>query len=104
INTGVVPLLAAPNTFTGNQTINGTLSATGLVVTGTGFQIGGNLFDYGSLANLNAFLGFAGDPNGVTGTSNVGVGPYALEQNSTGADNTAVGAEALSQNNSTNTT
>ena len=104
INSAVVPLLGAANTFTGNQTVNGTLSATGFVVTGTGFQIGGNLFDYGSLANMNAFLGFAGDPNGVTGTSNVGVGPYALYSNSTGTDNTAVGAEALTQSNSNNNT
>jgi len=103
INTAVVPLLVAPNNFTGNQTVNGNLSATGLL-SASGLQIGGNLFDYGSLANLNAFLGFAGDPNGVTGTANVGVGPYALDHNSTGTDNTAVGAEALPQSNSSNNT
>jgi len=60
INTTVVPLLGAANTFTGNQTVNGNLSATG-VVTGSGYQIGSSLFDYGSFANHNAFLGFAGN-------------------------------------------
>jgi len=48
-----------PNTFIGNQTVNGNLSATG-AVTGGSYQIGSNLFAFGSYANQNAFFGFAG--------------------------------------------
>ena len=51
INTAVVPQLNAANTFTGNQTVSGSLSATG-VVTGSSFQIAGTgpgpLFAFGS--------------------------------------------------------
>jgi hypothetical protein len=88
--------LAAANTFTGNQTVNGNLSATGLV-TGSGFQIGSNLFDYGSYANQNAFLGFAGNTT-MTGTGNAASGFQALLYNTTGTDNTASGFQALYSN------
>ena len=60
LDTSKVPQLAATNTFTGNQMVNGNLSATGMV-SGSGFQIGSTLFDFGSFANGNAFLGFAGN-------------------------------------------
>jgi hypothetical protein len=43
--------LSAANTFTGNQTVNGNLSATG-VVTGSSYQIGSNLFAFGSITNV----------------------------------------------------
>jgi hypothetical protein len=97
LDTTKVPQLAAANTFTGSQTVNGNLSATGLV-TGSGFQIGSNLFNYGSYGNLNAFLGFAGNTS-MTGGNNTAAGIYALSANTTGNENTATGAYALSFNN-----
>ena len=43
LDTTKVPQLNTANTFTGNQTVNGNLSATG-VVTGNAFNIGSDLF------------------------------------------------------------
>ncbi len=113
IDTTVVPQLAVANTFTGNQTVNGNLSATG-VVTGSGFQIGSMLFDYGSAANQNAFLGFAGNTTTsgfgntasgfqallsiTSGTENTAIGTQALFYNSIGTQNTATGTQALQDN------
>jgi len=91
-----VPQLAAANTFTGNQTVNGNLSTTG-VVTGNSFQIGSNLFAFGQYSSSNAFLGFAGNP-ATNSTWNTGVGPLALGADTTGNYNTASGASALSYN------
>jgi hypothetical protein len=88
--------LAAANTFTASQTVNGNLSATG-VVTGSGYQIGSNLFNFGSYVNQNAFLGFSGN-SGVSGGDNTAVGFTALLSNTSGASNTASGAEALISN------
>jgi hypothetical protein len=88
--------LAAANTFTASQTVNGNLSATG-VVTGSGYQIGSNLFNFGSYVNQNAFLGFSGN-SGVSGGDNTAVGFTALLSNTSGASNTASGAEALTSN------
>jgi trimeric autotransporter adhesin len=80
------------NTFTGPQTVNGNLSATG-VVTGSSYQIGSNLFAFGSYGGGNAFLGFAGSPNSsVLGDTAVGVN--ALIADTTGG-NTAIGNDAL---------
>jgi len=93
LDTSKVPQLAAANTFTGNQTVNGNLSATG-VVTGNSYQIGSNLFAFGSHTNGNAFLGFAGN-TGMTGNSNTASGWQALFSNTTGSQNTASGSSAL---------
>jgi trimeric autotransporter adhesin len=95
LDTTQVPQLNTANTFTGNQTVNGNLSATG-VVAGSSFQIGSNLFAFGSIGNGNAFLGFAGNSNSNnTGVSNTAVGGGALVLNTTGSSNTASGFEAL---------
>ena len=91
-----VPQLNYANFFTGNQTVNGNLSATGLV-TGTAFNIGSNLFAFGTYANQNAFLGFAGN-SAMTGTGNTASGVAALQSNTTGAGNTAVGNNTLQSN------
>ena len=91
-----VPFLNTANTFTGNQTVNGNLSATGLV-TGSGFQIGSQLVAFGSYANENAFLGFAGNTT-TTGTRNAAVGYQALLSNTSGWGNTAAGTFALLAN------
>jgi len=88
----------AANTFTGNQTVNGNLSATG-PVTGSSFQIGSNLFAFGSYTTANAFLGFAGNTNANnTGTYNTASGEGALSSNTTGYLNTASGVGALLSN------
>jgi|HubBroStandDraft_1064217.scaffolds.fasta_scaffold01731_8 hypothetical protein len=96
LDTTKVPLLAAKNTFTGNQTVNGNLNATGMVA-GSGFEIGSNLFDWGSYANANAFLGFAGN-TGATGSYNTASGYAALQSITTGAEDTAIGYAALQGN------
>ena len=117
VDTTKVPQLNAANTFTGNQTVSGNLSATG-VVTGSSFEIGSNLFDYGSYTSRNAFLGFAGPGSATTGGNNTGAGwgalavntgsgntangYAALNANTAGGDNTAVGYEALYENQTGN--
>jgi hypothetical protein len=113
LNTANVPQLATANTFTGNQTVNGNLTATG-VVTGSSYQIGSNLFAFGSYANQNAFLGFSGNSTmsggfntatgyaalfqNTTGSSDTAAGYNTLRNNTTGASNTALGAGALYSN------
>jgi hypothetical protein len=100
LDTTKVPLLVAANTFVGNQTVTGGLTATG-VVTGSGFQIAGSslMFAFGSNANGNANLGFAGNLGPAnTGTQNTAVGISALSANTTGRDNTASGVDALLSN------
>ncbi len=96
LNTAAVPQLAAANTFTANQTVNGNLTATG-VVTGGSFNIGGNPFGFGSYSLANSFLGFAGNST-MTGNYNAAVGTYALPANTTGTGNTAAGTLALYSN------
>jgi hypothetical protein len=96
LNVESVPLLAAANTFTGNQAVTGNLTATG-VVSGSRFEIGGTLFGFGTSTAGNAFLGFAGNV-AVTGTSDTGTGFGALHGNTSGAGNTANGYEALEVN------
>jgi hypothetical protein len=93
LDTAKVPQLATANTFTGNQTVNGNLSATG-VVTGSSYQIGSNLFAFGSYGNQNAFIGFAGNTT-TTGYYNTASGYQALLNNTTGLYNMANGTEAL---------
>jgi trimeric autotransporter adhesin len=96
LDTTKVPQLAAANTFTGNQTVNGNLSATG-VVTGSAFNLGSALFAFGSYTNGNAFFGFAGNTT-TTGGDNTAAGPSALSVNTGGAENVAVGTAALFTN------
>jgi hypothetical protein len=96
LDTAKVPQLGTANTFTGNQTVNGNLSATG-VVTGSSYQIGSNLFAFGSYSNFNAFLGFAGNTT-MTGNANTASGYGALYYNTTGTGNTTTGFEALESN------
>jgi hypothetical protein len=93
LDTTKVPRLSVANTFTGNQTVNGNLSATG-VVSGSSYQIGSTLFAFGSSTNSNAFLGFAGS-TGATGTYNTAIGADALGVASSANYNTAIGAQAL---------
>jgi hypothetical protein len=94
-----------------NLVSGGTVTAGGAVTAST-FNIGANIFAFGSSATGNAFLGFAGnstmtgDLNAATGTGalasdttgccNTATGSYALENNTGGGYNTAVGWYALS--------
>ena len=96
LDTTKVPLLAASNTFTGNQTVNGNLSATD-AVSGSAFQIGNSLFGFGNVAISNAFLGFAGNST-MTGSANTATGNAAFASNTTGSQNTASGVGALLSN------
>ena len=85
-------------TQTGTTAVSaaGNLTATG-IVTGSSFQIGSNLFAFGSYTNANAFLGFAGNSK-TTGTYNTASGENALHSNTTGVSNTASGNAALYSN------
>jgi hypothetical protein len=93
LDTTQVPQLNVSNTFLGTQTVAGNLVTTGTVI-GSNFQIGSNVFAFGSYASANAFLGFAGGAS-ATGTSNTAVGASALLEDGTGFQNTAVGASSL---------
>ena len=96
LNTANVPLLAANNTFTGNQTVNGSLTATGFIsagpisasasngayaVTGTDTSSSGSIGVAGVSTNGTGVYG-----NGPTGTSGIGVtyGVYAAASNGDG--------------------
>jgi endosialidase-like protein len=96
LDTTKVPQLKTANTFTGNQTVNGNLTATG-VISGSSYQIGSNLFAFGSYANNNAFMGFAGNAS-MTGIENTASGYGALFFNTTGNENSANGWDALYNN------
>jgi hypothetical protein len=116
VDTTKIPQLAAANIFTGNQTVNGNLTATG-VVSGSSFQIGSNLFAYGNYEIGNAFLGFAGNSttggasntaigsfalNFTMGYANTASGYFALLYDTTGSNNTASGETALNNNTTGN--
>jgi trimeric autotransporter adhesin len=104
VDTTKIPQLNTTNVFTGNQTVNGNISA-------NAYQIGGNLFNYGSYSLANASLGFAGNSTmtggynvaagyqalvaNTSGASNAGFGSFSLWSNTTGSQNTALGSAAL---------
>jgi uncharacterized protein YigA (DUF484 family) len=96
IDTTQVPLLTAANSFTGNQTVNGNLTATG-VVTGSSYQIGSDLFAFGSRAGADAFVGFSGNST-MVGTNDTALGFQALQWNTSGSSNTAIGSGAMNTN------
>jgi hypothetical protein len=98
LDTTKVPQLAMANTFTGNQTVNGNLSATG-AVTSNSYLIGSDLFAFGSTSTANVFLGFSGNLS-TSGTSNTAIGRVALNHNVDGYYNTATGTAALYSNTS----
>lgn len=99
LDTTKVPQLVGANVFTGNQTVNGGIGATGTVTgavvnAASGFDLGGVAFASGSNSSGNAFLGFSGNAT-ITGARNTGTGSSALLSGTTGTDNTATGFFAL---------
>jgi hypothetical protein len=85
-----------PN-VSGNETLTGNFSSGGSVNATTSFDIGGTAFAFGSAANANAFLGFAGNSS-MSGAYNTASGYQALAANTTGASNSAFGRAALFSN------
>ena len=86
-------------TFARGQNLS---TATG-VVSGSSFEIGGNLFASGSFSIGNSFVGFAGGsaadrPNTATGGDNTADGWNALPSDTTGYANTAIGSLTLLNN------
>ena len=104
LDTTKVPQLATSNTFVGNQTITGALTASGTATAATvnattAFDIGGTAFAFGSTSTGNTSLGFAGNFT-ATGIGNTAVGQIALASNTSGDANTGVGVAALTSDNS----
>jgi hypothetical protein len=111
-----LPLWTSANTIqnsnvfqstTGNIGVGTTTPAAALDVNGSGmfsgtvaataYQLGNNLFAYGSFNLGNALLGFAGN-SGITGANNTATGSGALLNNGAGVSNTATGYDALGSN------
>jgi hypothetical protein len=82
----------------GSANVRGNVSATGRV-SASAYNIGSNPFAFGSFANSNAFLGFAGNST-MTGRFNTAVGESALSANTNGESNSAIGLNALIHNTS----
>jgi hypothetical protein len=102
LDTTKVPQLNVANTFIGDQNVAGNVAATGTVAGGavnasTSFNLGGTPFAFGSFANANAFLGFAGNST-ITGQGNTAIGWSALSSDGLGWENTANGAFVLFSN------
>jgi hypothetical protein len=105
LDTTKIPQLGTANTFTGNQSVTGNVTATGqvqgAVVNATAsFDIGGNPFAFAG-ASGTTFLGFAGNAT-TTGTDDTGAGAGALGSNTTGSGDVAFGQGALVSNTSGN--
>jgi hypothetical protein len=112
VDTTKVPLLSGNNTFTGNQTVTGTEKVTGSITGGTSLflpntssstvgliELGTTPFvsNYGFSGSRNAFFGGAGNFT-TTGSYNIGVGSFALLDQTSGSENTAAGLYALEKN------
>jgi Chaperone of endosialidase len=100
IDTSVVPQLGTANTFTGNQSVTGNVTASGevqgtVVNATTSLDIGGSPFAF--QVGSNVFFGFAGNTT-MTGTFNTGGGAVALLANTTGSGNAAYAEAALVDN------
>ncbi len=86
------------NSFTGNQTIAGSLSVNE-GVSSTEFLTGGSLVAYTDASLGNALFGAAGNVVSlISGGQNTAAGVLALSVGTTGNDNTAIGNQALLQN------
>lgn len=74
-----------------------TLDVNGTVNSATGFNLASKAFAFGSVANENVFLGFAGNST-TTGIQNTASGVQALNSNTSGTGNTPSGWQALYSN------
>jgi trimeric autotransporter adhesin len=101
VNTATATILQGNNGSTAEFRVDsaGDVIAAG-AVSGSGFQIGGQLFDYGSYTNGNEFLGFGGNTT-MSGGSNIAVGVGSFGYNTSGVGNTAMGDNSLFNNCST---
>jgi hypothetical protein len=81
----------------GTTTPAATLDVNGTVNAATSFNLGGTSFAFGSYANGNAFLGFAGNSS-TASYYNTAVGYQALLSNTTGSQNSAMGYQNLPSN------
>ena len=87
----------AGNVGIGTTSPKAKLDVSGAVNASTSFNLGGSLFAFGSSANQNAFLGFAGNSS-IAGNYNTAVGSQALFSTTSGAGSTAIGTNALFHN------
>jgi hypothetical protein len=108
VDTTKVPLLAANNQFTGNQTFAGNLTASdtisgGIINAASSFDLGGLPFAFalGTASSQSVYLGFSGNST-TTGGFNTATGFQAFTSNTTGYDNTASGYRALHSNTTGN--
>jgi hypothetical protein len=110
-------IIQGSNNGTSKFTVDsaGDVTAAG-AVSGSSFQIGGQLFAYGSSMNASTLLGFGGPNSNIsedtaigygalefdTGGFNTAVGAGALLNNTTGEGNTGIGLQAGSTNDTSN--
>ena len=87
----------AGNVGIGTTSPKAKLDVSGAVNVSTSFNLGGSPFAFGSSANQNAFLGFAGNSK-ISGNFNTAVGSQALFSTTSGVGSTAIGTDALFHN------
>lgn len=87
----------AGNVGVGTSSPKAKLDVSGAVNASTSFDLGGSPFAFGSSANQNAFLGFAGN-SAIRGNFNTAVGSQALFSTTSGVGSTAIGTDALFHN------
>ncbi len=103
INTGIVPLLASTNTFTGNQTVEGTLQVISAAVGGFGVegfsnaQTGAGIGVFGSTAGPSGYGVEGVNAGNSEGAGVYGLGPYGVEGISNIAGVVGMLGTALSQ-------
>jgi Chaperone of endosialidase len=121
LDTTKVPLLNAANSFTGNQTINGNLTASGAIIAGSAnisgavsasainlpvtssssvgvINIAGGSFLNTAGGTSNIFVGNGAGSFANTGTYDVGIGFEVLINNTSGTNDAGLGGAALLSN------
>ena len=96
IASGAITDAMLANPLAGDLISTGTVTGATVNAT-TGFNLAGQTFAFGSAANKNVFLGFAGNST-MTGANNTASGYQAFFKNTTGHSNTASGYQALYSN------
>ena len=95
VNSSTATIVQGNNGSTAEFSVDaaGDVTAAG-AVSGSSFLIGGTPFAFGSVLNLNAFLGFAGNTT-MSGGADTASGYQALHNNTSGQGNTASGYQAM---------